>query len=418
MINKILEKAGKEFIDLLTNSGYGLCITDQNLNLIWANRVFENWFKVTTGKVLFEILEERETQENSEIFRSISKSKSIKIEIKNPSSKRWFLINSYPIVIDQLFYLFLLDETTEKKSVFESYISQLELLDNVEDGIYSTDFNNRVIYWNKGAEKIYGYSSNEVIGKIINQDFNLYDPIDIETQIQITQELEKYRTYYFKRKEYRKDNYEIWIEGNVTLITDTGDNPIGLIYIVRDITAKLNAEILSNLNANLQKSLREITSNLLNDFSFIDINLQLVKKCKELTESKICAIFKINEHKSEIIEILSDQELNQHQINQLIDCSFSILSWLELNQKSLVSFDETYPEIMKKLRDILNLEHFIISPVIIKNEIQYLIFAGANKFSLQNYKVEILNSFASHYSFIVSYFEKKLLQETLEEKLR
>lgn len=418
MIDKILEKAGNELINLLTNSGYGICITDQNLKLIWVNEIFESWFQSAVGNFLYEIIEEKETLENSEIFRALSKNKSIKIETKNPSSKKWFLISSHPIELDQIFYLFLIDETTEKKTVFENYISQLEILDNVEDGIYSTDFNNRVIYWNKGAEKIYGYSSSEVTGKIINQDFNLYDPIDIETQIQITQELEKYRTYYFKRKEYRKDNFEIWVEGNVTLITDTGDNPVGLIYIVRDITAKLNAEILSNLNANLQKSLREITSNLLNDFSLTDINLQLVKKCKELTESEICAIFKINEHRSEIIEILSDKELNQDQLNQLIDCSFSILSWLELNQKSLVSFDESYPEIMKKLRDILNLEHFIISPVIIKNEIQYLIFAGASKFNLKNYKVEILNSFASHYSFIISYFEKKLLQETLEEKLR
>ncbi len=418
MIDILLEKVGKEVIDLLTNSGYGLCITDQNLKLIWFNKVFEGWFQPTSDKFLFELIEEKEAKEDSEIFRSLLKNKSIKIEIKNPSSKRWFLVSSSPIETDQIYSLFLLDETTEKKIVFENYISQLEILDNVEDGIYSTDFNNKVIYWNKGAEKIYGYSANEVIGKVINQDFNLYDPIDIETQIQITQELEKYRTYYFRRKEYRKDKYEIWIEGNVTLITDTGDNPVGLIYIVRDITAKLNSEILSNLNANLQKSLREITSNLLNDFSFTDINLQLVKKCKELTESDICAIFKINEHKSEIIELLSDKDLRQDQLNELTECTFSILSWLELNQKSLVSFDDAYPEIMKKLKEILSLEHFIISPVIIKNEIQFIILAGANKFTLQNYKVEILNSFASHYSFIVSYFEKKLLQETLEDKLR
>lgn len=420
MIDKFLNRAGKEFIELLTNSGYGLCITDENLKLIWANKIFESWFETGTDKYLFEIIEEKETKEKSEIFQAIQKSDKIRIEIKNPSTKRWFIVSSISTQIesDKNFYLFLLDDTTEKKTVFENYISQLELLDNVEDGIFSTDFNNRVTYWNKGAEKIYGYSANEVIGKVINQDFILYDPIDIETQIQITQELEKYRTYYFKRREYRKDQIEIWVEGNVTLIIDTGDNPVGLIYIVRDITAKLNSEILSYLNANLQKTLREITANLLSDFSFSDINLQLTKKCKELTESEICAIFKINEHRSEIIELICEKELNQEQLDQLIECSFSILSWLELNRKSLVSFNESYPEIIGKLRNILNLDQFIISPVIIKNEIQYFLLIGANKFNLQNYKVEILNSFASHYSFIVSYFEKKLLQETLEEKLK
>jgi PAS domain S-box-containing protein len=420
MIDQILEKVGNQLIELLTNSGYGICLTDEDLKLLWSNNVFRNWFQSKEQEYLFEIIEERESRDNSEIYQSITRSKSIKIEVKNPSTKRWFLISSSPIQFEpeKFFYLFLIDDTTEKKTVFESYISQLELLDNVEDGIFSTDFNNRVTYWNKGAEKIYGYSASEVVGKIINQDFKLFDPIDIETQIQITQELEKYRTYYFRRKEYRKDQIEIWIEGNVTLITDTGDNPIGLIYIVRDITAKLNAEILSDLNANLQKSLREITTNLLNEFSFSDITLQLTKKCKELTESEICSIFKINEHRSEIIEIISDKELTEESLNQLIEISFSILSWLELNRKPLVSFNEKYPEVIEKLRKIVGVEHFIISPVIIKNEIQYFILAGSNSYSLQNYKVEILNSFASHFSFIVSYFEKKLLQETLEDKLR
>lgn len=420
MTEQILEKAGNKLIELLTNSGYGICITNENLEIIWSNKIFTNWFPPQEQRSLFEIIEEKERTDDSEIYKSILSNKSIKIEIKNPSTKRWFLISSSPIQIDpeKFLYLFLFDDTTDKKTVFESYISQLELLDNVEDGIFSTDFDNRITYWNKGAEKIYGYSAAEVVGKIINQDFNLYDPLDIETQIQITQELEKYRTYYFKRKEYRKDNVEIWVEGNVTLITDTGDNPIGLIYIVRDITAKLNSEILSNLNANLQKSFREITANLLNEFSFSDISIQLIKKCKELTESEICSIFKINEHRSEIIEIISDKELNEDKLNELIDISFAILSWLELNRKSLISFNETYPEIIEKLRKIIGVQHFIISPVIIKNEIQYFILAGANSYSLQNYKIEILNSFASHFSFIVSYFEKKLLQETLEEKLR
>jgi|GEM_PF-2016014 len=420
MIESILEKIGKEMIELLTHSGYGVCITDENLRLLWNNKIFDDWFHSEIHKLLFEIIEEKENKDYSEIYQSISKNKSIKIEVKNPSSKKWFLISSNSIEIesDKIFYLFLIDDTTEKKTVFENYISQLELLDNVEDGIFSTDFNNRVTYWNKGAEKIYGYSAHEVIGKIINQDFILYEQVDIEIQIQITQELEKYRTYYFQRKEFRKDQIEIWVEGNVTLITDTGDNPVGLIYIVRDITAKLNSEILSQLNANLQKSLREITANLLNDFSFVDINLQLAKKCKELTESELCAIIEVNEHRSEIIELMSDKELSDEELNQLIDCSFSILSWLELNRISLVSFDESYPEIIKRLRNILHLEQFIISPVVIKNEIRYFILIGANQFTLQNYKVEILNSFASHYSFVISYFEKKVLQEKLEEKLK
>ena len=38
------------------------------------------------------------------------------------------------------------------------------LLDNVFDGVYSIDADRRITYWNKGAERISGYSSSDVMG--------------------------------------------------------------------------------------------------------------------------------------------------------------------------------------------------------------------------------------------------------------
>jgi diguanylate cyclase (GGDEF)-like protein/PAS domain S-box-containing protein len=40
-----------------------------------------------------------------------------------------------------------------------------ELLDNLADGVYFTDREGRVIYWNKGAGRLSGYTQSEVIGK-------------------------------------------------------------------------------------------------------------------------------------------------------------------------------------------------------------------------------------------------------------
>ena len=40
----------------------------------------------------------------------------------------------------------------------------LELLNNMYDGIYFLDRDRRMTYWNKGAEKIAGYRSDELIG--------------------------------------------------------------------------------------------------------------------------------------------------------------------------------------------------------------------------------------------------------------
>ncbi|MCX8056627.1 MAG: ATP-binding protein [Ignavibacteria bacterium] len=421
MIEKLLSQLSNNYLELLTKFGYGLCICDDKLNVLWFNENFLSWFSPKENQTLHSLIEEKEKIENSIIYNSINLENLNRIEVQKPSSRKWFMLNVSELTSEETgnkYLFFLLDDTTERKQVFENFISQLEILDNVEDGIYSTDFDNKIIYWNKGAEKIYGYSSQEVSGKIVNKDFILYEPLDAETQIQIVQELEKYRTYYFRRKEFRKDGYEIWIEGNVTLISDTGDKPIGLIYIVRDITGKLISETLNTLNANLQKSLREITANLLADTNFSDILLQFTKKCKELTESSVCAVIKSTEHKSEIIEVQSDKSLSEDELINLISNAFAIRSWLELNKTNLVSFENSAPEIIEMVKRIFKVREFIIAPVIIKNNIDYFIIIGSDNYLLTKYKTEILNSFASLLSFIISYFDKKILQETLEDKIK
>lgn len=39
------------------------------------------------------------------------------------------------------------------------------LLDNIKDGVYFTDKNRKILYWNKGAEELTGYKKEEIIGK-------------------------------------------------------------------------------------------------------------------------------------------------------------------------------------------------------------------------------------------------------------
>ena len=40
-----------------------------------------------------------------------------------------------------------------------------ELLDNLDEGVYFVDRERKITYWNKGAQKISGYSADEVVGK-------------------------------------------------------------------------------------------------------------------------------------------------------------------------------------------------------------------------------------------------------------
>ena len=41
----------------------------------------------------------------------------------------------------------------------------LNIINNLRDGIYFVDMERRILFWNKAAEQITGYSAEEIVGK-------------------------------------------------------------------------------------------------------------------------------------------------------------------------------------------------------------------------------------------------------------
>ena len=48
------------------------------------------------------------------------------------------------------------------------------LLDSLYDGVYYVDLNRKILYWNKGAEKLTGYSADEVVGRSCNDNILMH----------------------------------------------------------------------------------------------------------------------------------------------------------------------------------------------------------------------------------------------------
>src|SRR4026208_307592 len=62
-------------------------------------------------------------------------------------------------------YVAIRSDITERKRAEEQIREQAALLDGAQDAILVRDLDQIILFWNKGAEKIYGWSANEVIGK-------------------------------------------------------------------------------------------------------------------------------------------------------------------------------------------------------------------------------------------------------------
>jgi len=70
----------------------------------------------------------------------------------------------------------LINEIRRLQSLLESERKGFRsVLDSIVDGVYTTDANRRITFWNKGAERITGFSSNDVLG---NSCKNLLSHVD------------------------------------------------------------------------------------------------------------------------------------------------------------------------------------------------------------------------------------------------
>src|SRR5215211_9443112 len=62
-------------------------------------------------------------------------------------------------------YVAIRSDITERKRAEEQIREQAAMLDQAQDAIMVRDLEQNILFWNKGAEKIYGWSAGEVIGK-------------------------------------------------------------------------------------------------------------------------------------------------------------------------------------------------------------------------------------------------------------
>src|SRR4026208_2249300 len=62
-------------------------------------------------------------------------------------------------------YVAIRSDITERKRAEQQIREQAALLDQAQDAILVRDLDQKIVFWNKGAEKIYGWSAQEALGR-------------------------------------------------------------------------------------------------------------------------------------------------------------------------------------------------------------------------------------------------------------
>lgn len=138
----------------------------------------------------------------------------------------------------------LIDITDRQKADFQSqYLAAIVSSSN--DAIISKTLDGRITSWNEGAEHIFGYTSNEMIGQPITR---IIPPELLQEEKAIIEKVKAgERVEHFDTVRARKDGRRIDISLTVSPLRDKMGKVIGASKVARDITERKQSESLQRL---------------------------------------------------------------------------------------------------------------------------------------------------------------------------
>ncbi|MCY1163264.1 MAG: PAS domain S-box protein [Pseudomonadota bacterium] len=137
---------------------------------------------------------------------------------------------------------------------------QASLLDRAQDAIMLRNLDSTLRYWNKGAERMYGWTAEEVLGRTM-EDLMYRRPQVLATAMRQT--LAGNGDWTGELEEVARDGSVVWLEARWTVVRDEQGQVNGVLCINTDIRERKRArEEILKLNAGLEERVQRRTAQL------------------------------------------------------------------------------------------------------------------------------------------------------------
>ena len=138
------------------------------------------------------------------------------------------------------FVMASISDVTERHQAEEISRNLVAIVESSDDAIISKDLHGIIRSWNQGAEQIFGYTAEEVVGKSITL---LIPPERLHEELKIQQCLRQgERVDHFETVRVRKDGGQMDVSVTASPIRDSTGQITGASKIARDITDRRRAE--------------------------------------------------------------------------------------------------------------------------------------------------------------------------------
>jgi two-component system, cell cycle sensor histidine kinase and response regulator CckA len=157
---------------------------------------------------------------------------------------RWILTTKVPLRDEKGTVIGLVGtghDITGRKVAEQREKEQAALLDIVPDAIFVRDMGHRIRYWNKGAEKIYGWTQAEVLGR--NAIEVLFAPPHTNEPADAFRKTRDEGEWSGDFHTVSKDGKAMTVEARWILVKDATGSPTGILVVNTDVTERRSTQL-------------------------------------------------------------------------------------------------------------------------------------------------------------------------------
>jgi PAS domain S-box-containing protein len=160
---------------------------------------------------------------------------------------------------------------TEERRAQEQVRKQASLLDLAHDAIVVYDADGRITFWNRGAERLYGWSPEEVRGRLVTEFFYADTPIFLRANKALLEKGE----WSGELRQVNKGGVELTVSCRWTLVRNEQGDPVSCIAINSDLTEQKKLE-RQFLRAQRLESIGTLASGVAHDLNNVLVPILMV----------------------------------------------------------------------------------------------------------------------------------------------